>query len=186
MNRSRHVFFGSLALCAAAGFAQADGPRTAPGLWEVVTKIGGAPELTSALAEIQKQTAALPPEQRKEMQEMLKQQGLSISSEGQVSIMECITPDMAKQGPLSRQLDGVCTTKLVSSSASATKASFVCTDPVMSGEINYGFNDDKAYTANVATETTDKGVTSRITIASQGKWLSADCGQVKPVAQPKK
>ncbi len=186
MASSTCVFLWSLALCAAAGSAQADGPRTAPGLWEVITKIGGDPELTSALAELQKQTAALPPDQRKEMQKMFKQQGLSISSEGQVSIMECITPAMAKRGQLSRQLDGVCTTKLVSSSASATKASFVCTDPVMSGEINYAFNDDKAYTANVVIETADKGATSRTTIASQSKWLSADCGQVEPVAQPKK
>ena len=56
-----------LLLCSASAFAQ----TTAPGLWAIQNKMGGNPELDKAMAEMQKQLAAMPPAQRKQMEAMM-------------------------------------------------------------------------------------------------------------------
>ena len=51
-----------------------------PGLWEANNKIGGSPENEQAMARMQQQMAALPPEQRKAMEDMLAKQGVGMGS----------------------------------------------------------------------------------------------------------
>ena len=48
----------SLALAAPLAWAQS----TKPGLWEIQHKMGGSPEMDKAMAEMQKQLAAMPPQ----------------------------------------------------------------------------------------------------------------------------
>jgi hypothetical protein len=48
------------------------------------------------------------------------------------------------------------------------------------------FSGDTAYTMKMNTTTTVKGKPEKMTMDASGKWLSADCGAIKPIALPKK
>ena len=49
-----------------------------PGLWEITNKVGGNAQLDAARAQMQQQLAAMPPEQRKQMEAMMAQRGMSM------------------------------------------------------------------------------------------------------------
>lgn len=171
-----------LLLCSASAFAQS----TAPGLWEVQNKMGGNPEIDKAMAEMQKQLAAMPPAQRKQMEAMMGQSGMSVGSGGAMTLKVCITPEMAARSELPSQTEGDCTTTITSRSGNTLKSSFACKNPPTTGEGTYTFNGDKAYTMKMAMQTTRNGKPQSMTMEGQGKWLSADCGSVKPIQMPKK
>ncbi|HEX5391002.1 MAG TPA: DUF3617 domain-containing protein, partial [Burkholderiaceae bacterium] len=88
-----------VALGASAAWAQS----TKPGLWEVQNKMGGNPEMDKAMAEMQKQLAAMPPEQRKMMQDMMAKQGGAMPTPGAgggMAMKVCITPEMAARNDM--------------------------------------------------------------------------------------
>ena len=61
------VLSATLLLGSGAALAQ----TTRPGLWDIQHKMGGDPEIDRAMAEMQKQLAAMPPAQRKQMEAMM-------------------------------------------------------------------------------------------------------------------
>ncbi|MCB4362391.1 DUF3617 domain-containing protein [Hydrogenophaga taeniospiralis] len=174
----------ALTLCATASLAQS----TRPGLWAVEHKMGGNPELEQAMAQMQKQLASMPPEQRKQMEAMMGQQGVSMApgAKGGMALKICITPEMAARQELPSQTEGDCTTTIHSRSASALKMSYVCKNPPSSGEGTYTFSGDTAYTMKMVMNTTRQGKPTSMTMEGQGKWLSTDCGSIKPMALPKR
>lgn len=54
---------------------------TKPGLWEITSKMSSPtnPQLAKQMEEAQKAIAAMPPEQRKQMEEMMTKQGMNMS-----------------------------------------------------------------------------------------------------------
>jgi hypothetical protein len=90
----------------------------------------------------------------------------------------CITPEMAAKQDLPMQ--GECTSTVTSRSASTLKMSFVCKKPPSSGEGTYTFSGDTAYTMKMVINSMHQGKPQTTTMDGQGKWLSADCGTVKP------
>jgi hypothetical protein len=44
------------------------------------------------------------------------------------------------------------------------------------------FTSPEAYTVKMAITSTEKGRSQKMNVDSSGKWLSADCGSVKPPA----
>jgi hypothetical protein len=174
----------TLLLGSGAALAQ----TTRPGLWDIQHKMGGDPEMDRAMAEMQKQLAAMPPAQRKQMEAMMGQQGVSMApgAQGGMALKICITPEMAARQEMPSQTEGDCTTTIHSRSASALKMSYVCKNPPSSGEGTYTFSGDTAYTMKMVTKTTRNGKPASMTMEGQGKWLSADCGTVKPIAMPKR
>lgn len=182
MHRTiRLSVFASLCFAGAA-MAQA----IAPGLWSIQNKMGGNPEMDKAMVEMQKQLAAMPPAQRKQMEAMMGQSGMSIGAGGAISVKVCITPEMAAKAELPSQTEGDCSTSVTSRSANTLKMQFSCKNPVTTGEGVYTFSGDKAYTAKVAMKTVRQGKTESMTMNGQGQWLSADCGTVKPIQMPTK
>jgi hypothetical protein len=169
-----------LLLASASAFAQ----TIAPGLWSMQNKMGGNPEMEKAMADMQKQLAAMPAAQRKQMEAMMGQSGLGVAPGGGFSMKVCITPEMAARSELPSQTEGSCTHTITSRSASSMKMSFVCTQPPSSGEGTYVFSGDKAYSMKMVVNSTEGGKPQRMTMEGQGKWLSADCGAVKPIAVP--
>ena len=47
------------------------------------------------------------------------------------------------------------------------------------------FESPQAYTTNMVVNSTVDGKPEQMTMDSRGKWLSADCGNVKPIKRPK-
>ncbi len=160
------------------------GQTMQPGLWAMQNKMGGNPEMEQAMAKMQKQLAAMPPEQRKQMEAMMGNSGLSVGAGGTMTVKTCITPEMASRMELPSHTEGDCKTTIVSRSASQMKMNFVCTQPSASGEGVYTFSGDKAYNMKMVINSVQNGKPNRMTLDSQGKWLAADCGAVKPVPAP--
>lgn len=185
MNTSRHIALAGLALLLVSGAAAAQ--STKPGLWEIQHKMGGNPEMDKAMAEMQKQLAAMPPDQRKMMQDMMAKQGGAIPTVGAgggMAMKICITPEMAARNDMPKQTEGDCTTTVTSRSGNTMKMKFVCTNPPSSGEGTYTFMGDTAYNMKMAMTSQHQGKPQNMTMEGQGKWLSADCGNVKPTQGP--
>jgi hypothetical protein len=66
------------------------------------------------------------------------------------------------------------------------KISFTCTNPVSSGEGQITFAGPEAYTMKMAMNTVAQGKPEKYNMDASGKWLSADCGAIKPKGAPKK
>lgn len=155
-----------------------------PGLWEMQHKMGGNPQMDQAMAQMQKQMAAMSPAQRKQMEAMMGQQGMSMPSPGTgggMAMKVCITPEMAARNEMPSQQEGQCTSTVTSRSGNTLKMAFTCQNPPSSGEGTYTFSGDTAYTMKMVMNTTRKGKPESMTMDGQGKWLSASCGAVKPL-----
>lgn len=156
---------------------------TKPGLWEITNKMqSSSGEMEKAMANMEKQMASMPPEQRKQMQDMMAKQGVSMgpSAGGGMSVKMCITKEMAERNELPQQQQGDCKTTHSPRSGNTMKFSYVCAQPPSSGEGVMTFNGDTAYTMKMNTTTTVKGKPEKMTMDAAGKWLSADCGNIKP------
>jgi hypothetical protein len=65
---------------------------------------------------------------------------------------------------------------------------FACTNPPSSGEGQVTFNGSEGYKSMMTVNTQVQGKPEKVTMEGTGRWLGADCGNVKPLGQmaPKK
>jgi Protein of unknown function (DUF3617) len=158
----------------------------APGLWEHSFKMKSQDgELEKGMAEMQKQMAAMPPDQRKQIEEMMASRGMSMGAQG-TTVKVCITKeDVARKAE--PQFREGCTQQVVQRTANSMKVKFECTKPQpMSGEGEMTFISDKAYTGKSTMTSKADGKPQQMTMEMAGKWLAADCGDVKPRPAPAK
>jgi hypothetical protein len=155
-----------------------------PGLWQITHQTQGSGDMAQAMADMQKQMANMPPEQRKLVQEHMARQGVQVGSApagGGMALKVCMTPEMAQRGQVPSQRSD-CSTTAQARSGNTTKIAFACTNPPSKGEGEVTFQSPEAYTSRITVATTMQGRQQQVTMSSQGKWLSADCGSVKPLA----
>jgi hypothetical protein len=152
-----------------------------PGLWEINNKMSGG-QMDQAMVEMQKQMAAMPPGERKQMEAMLAQRGVKMApgAGGGMAVQMCMTKEMAERNDMPMQ-DG-CRMTQQTRSGNTMKMAFTCTKPPSSGEGQVTFTSSEAYTSRM----TVKSAGDTMTIEGSGKFLKADCGNVKPIAPPKK
>ena len=174
MNKISCLFvFGALFSLGAPG-VQAQQEAKA-GLWEIRSTVEGDPRMAQAMAEAQKMMAQMPPEVRKTMEA----QGMGMGTNG--STRMCLTKEMlAHPGTMGNQKND-CTNSIVSRTANTFKSKFTCKNPPSSGEITVTFSGDSSYTSQIVSTSPESGTQ---TIKSSGKWLQADCGNIKPIALP--
>ena len=95
-----------------------------PGLWEHHIRMHSqSGEIEAAMAQMQQAMADMPPEQRKQMEQMLAQQGVGLGPKGQ-TVKVCITPAQAEADHLPQQKG--CTQNVQRIDANTTKLSFSC------------------------------------------------------------
>lgn len=180
-----HRLTPALLSCAFFGLmATAHAQSIKPGLWEMTQKMGGNAQMDAAMAQMQQQMANMPPAQRKQMEEMLAKQGMSMPSAaagGGMAVKVCITPEMAAKQDLAMHGDADCSSNVTSRSGNTMKMAFACKKPPSTGEGTYTFNGDTAFTSKMLVNTTHQGKPQSMTMDGQGKWLSANCGAVKPL-----
>ncbi len=173
------IFAGGLGLAVVAAQAQ----TTQAGLWEISSKmeLSGNSEMAKQVAEAQKQMAAMPPAQRKMMEDMMAKQGMNMSMKGDGStVMKvCITPEMANRPPVEQQKD--CTYQFPARSGNTQRFSFQCTKPVSSGEGEINFKGANDYIGNMKITTTDQGKKETVSMSTTGKFLGSNCGSIKPL-----
>jgi hypothetical protein len=159
-----------------------------PGLWEINNKIGGSPEMDKAMAQMQQQMSSMPPEQRKMMQDMMAKQGVSMGSGGAgggMSVKVCVTKEMAERNEMPQQSQGDCKTTMGPRTGNTQKMSYVCTQPPSTGEGEITYNGPESYAMKMTINSSARGKPEKMTMDGTGKWQSADCGAIKPMAMPK-
>jgi hypothetical protein len=157
-----------------------------PGLWENSFKMKSQDgELEKGMAEMQKQMAAMPPDQRKQIEDMMASRGMGMGAQG-TTVKVCVTKeDVARKAE--PQFREGCTQQVVQRTANSMKVKFECTKPQpMSGEGEMTFISDKAYTGKSTMTSKADGKAQQMTMELAGKWLAADCGNVKPRPAPAK
>ena len=181
----------TILLIAAAAALPAAAQTMKPGLWETASKIeSGNGEMASAMAQIQKQMAAMPPEQRKVVAEMMAKHGAgtqmpTMNPDGSIVTKVCMTKDMiARSQLLSQQQNGTCTHKNSPIVRGVMTMSFSCTNPPSSGDARFVFQGDTGYSMTMNAKGVRNGKDETMTVDTSGKWLGADCGSVKPLAMP--
>ena len=184
-----HYLGISLAVIVAFGLiaAPAAAQTMKPGLWEINNKMGGSGDtgakMAAAQAEMQKQMAAMPPEQRKQMEKMMAQQGVNMAPSaagGGMAVRVCITKEMAARNETPTQ--GDCKQEQLQKSGNTTKFKFTCSKPPSSGEGEVTMNSPESYTMKMKMTSQEKGKPEQMTMDAQGKFVSSDCGSVKPIA----
>ncbi len=177
-------------LLAAAALAAVAGPAAAqtlrPGLWEISNKMSGNAEMGAAMAEAQKAMAGLPPEQRKMMEEMMAKQGVRMSpgGGGAMNVQVCMSKEMVERNELPAQ-QGDCKTTSQARTGNTMKMAFTCTNPPSSGEGTYTYNGPEAYSSKMTVRTQVQGKMETMTMEGTGRWVKADCGDLKPITQAK-
>jgi hypothetical protein len=76
---------------------------------------------------------------------------------------------------------GDCKTTAQSRSGNTMKMAFACANPPSSGEGQVTFNGSEAYTSRMTVNSQVQGKPEKVTMEGAGKWLAADCGNVKPM-----
>ena len=181
--QSKHVVsVAVLSLLACAAQAQTQ----APGLWEhSFTMKSDDGRMEKAMAEMQKQMAAMSPEQRKQMEGAMASRGVKLGATGN-SVKVCVTKEEAAKPPEARMNAGNCTQKDMQRSGNTMKFKYECTQPPSTGEGEMTFVSDKAYSGKTTVTSQVAGRPQQMNMEMQGKWLSSDCGDVKPRTPPAK
>lgn len=154
-----------------------------PGLWETNNKMTGGGKMGDAMAKMQQQMANMPPEQRKMIEDMMKSRGVTVGAGGGVIAKICLTKEMIARQQLPVAQKGNCITKHGPMSKSMN-ISFTCTNPDASGEGTVNFSSDTAYSSTMNVQSSASGQPETMTMQSDGRWLGADCGSIKPVEMP--
>jgi hypothetical protein len=153
-----------------------------PGLWEhKFTMTNPSGEMAAAMKQMQDQLANMSPEERKMMETMMASYGVGIGEDG-TTVKMCITQEDIDRGDLPQQ-DEDCQQEILEQTKNKFKIKFTCAgDPPSSGTGEVTFSSPKAYTGKSSFVTHVNGKTEEMAMTQSGKWLSADCGAIKPVS----
>ena len=160
-----------------------------PGLWEINNKMQSSNgQLEQAMAMMHEQMAKMTPEQRRSMHEMMKGHGVqmpSVDAGGGMSMKMCMTRDMAAANKMPIQDVGNCSHKRSAVVGNTMQVSFSCSKPEARGEGQVTFNSDTDYSMRMKVTTSASGKPETMNMDATGRWLGADCGDVKPPVLPK-
>jgi hypothetical protein len=166
-------------LAAAAGPV----PPVKAGLWEARMSALDANGHEMAPPE-QAALSKLPPEARARMADAMKARGVSMpDANGATKV--CLTKEMFESGRWQQMAsEAGCTTNYSTLSGTSWKWHSSCTTLKSESDGEVVFNSQESYRTKVTTTATVMGKTNTSTRIVQGKWLGADCGDIKPFAPP--
>ncbi|MGZ5094891.1 MAG: DUF3617 family protein [Burkholderiales bacterium] len=157
-----------------------------PGLWEITNNMKSASgEMEKSRAQAQQQMANMSPEQRKMMEKMMAEHGVKMGAggSGATSVKTCMTKEMVERNEIPAQ-QGDCKTTRQQRSGNTINIAFTCTNPPSSGEGQFTIASPEAYTMKMAVKSTVQGKPETMNMDTSGKWLSSDCGSIKPMQPP--
>lgn len=147
-----------------------------PGLWEFTSRnIEVDGEQMPGMDEMLEQMQNLPAEQRQMMQDMLAAQGVQLGGQG---VRLCLSEAQVKaeELPFSDQPD--CTQQITERSDGVWKFRFQCPDASGQGETR--FISEREFVSVMESEFTVDGEPGTSRMESHARWLSEDCGTLKP------
>lgn len=162
------VFSASIA---AVGLAQAPALDVRMGLWEVssTTDVGGQG--------LQVDTSKMTPEQRAQMEQAMK--GM-MGAHTNVT-KSCMTREkFEKQAFMNDERGRACKQTIVTNTRSAMESTITCTgEHPMNAQMHIDAPSPTAIKGTIKSTTTMRGGTMNVNMTLTGKWLGADCGDVK-------
>ena len=158
-------------------------PPVKPGLWEARMSALDADGHEMAPPE-QAALSRLSPEARARMADAMKARGVSMpDTNGATKV--CLTKEMFESGRWQQMAsEAGCTTNYSTLSGTSWKWHSSCTALKSESDGEALFNSPESYRTKVTTTATVMGKTNTSTRIVQGKWLGADCGDIKPFAPP--
>jgi hypothetical protein len=171
------IAYASAAFALLAHAADIIKPDIKSGLWEVTSN----PKISGELPISDEQFAKMPPEQRAKFEAMLKA-GMKSAAKPHV-YKECMTPEKLARG---FEAEGhgdaaSCDRKVVTSTRTELQLHDVCSKA--SGktvtDVHFQITHAVQMTGTINAAITSGGKTMTVTSALQGKWLAADCGNIK-------
>jgi hypothetical protein len=178
MEHPMRIAIASLAMIVSSSLWAADVkiPLT-PGQWEITSKMQHSdPKVQKAMEEAQKAIADMPPEQRKMMEDMMRKQGMQISSsgDGSTTITMCITQAMVDESSWAHQKGTGCTHNLTGGNGKY-QMSFNCKDPATSGTGEYNFTGSDAYDFKMDVISGAGSKAQKMQMSGSGKLLNKNC-----------
>ncbi|QOY93451.1 DUF3617 domain-containing protein [Massilia sp. UMI-21] len=178
--------FALAGICASNAAAQQVNIK--PGLWQFDMTMPGQAKgnpMAAYVGQMKEQMASMPPEQRKRIASTLAEleaRGTEFTSEG-VRTKTCVTREnLANLDFLGNKGTESCTRK-ASPLPGGMQVSMHCTRPRMSIEASLKYQGEKAYTfESLTTVTGPDGKPMTHKTSGSGKWLSSDCGKIKPTS----
>jgi Protein of unknown function (DUF3617) len=152
-------------------------PNIKSGLWEVTSN----PQISGELPISDEQIAQMPPDKRAKFEAMLRA-GMKSAASPHV-YKECMTPEKLARGFESEQHGDAasCDRQVVTSTANELQLHDVCTKNSGKTVTDVHFQISRAVnmTGTISAVITSNGKTMTVTSSLQGKWLTADCGNIK-------
>lgn len=174
--RPRLVALASLVVVCTASQAQ----NMKPGLWEIQQQMQLDPALQAQMDEARQQMAAMPPDQRKAMESMMAQRGMSIDLKGGGTTMKvCVSKEQAERDEPPVTDKGDCKHD-IKRSGNVVHTRFECSNPPSKGEGDVTLTSPQAYAMKMRVTSQRDGKPQTMTMNGTGRWLGADCGNIKP------
>jgi len=110
----------------------------------------------------------------------------TVTEDGGIVTKVCMTKEMIdKSQLLSQQTQrGNCTQKNSPMVGGVIKTTFTCTNPPANGEARFVIKSDTSYSMTMNSTATVNGKQESMAVDASGKWLGADCGNIKPFTMP--
>lgn len=167
------LLFGLVACVATISPVHAAG-KLKPGLWEMSIK-----------SDAMKSMPKIPPEQL----EKLKQLGIAMpktESDGSMVQKVCISKEMAEREPhqISQRPDQSCKTENMKQDGNSYSLDLICDGPNMKGKgtVKGSYDNNESFRSSYDFQGVARNRPISNHVQTTGKWLSADCGNVKPIS----
>lgn len=171
-------------LAALPAWAQS-APRLNAGLWEHSFQVAGqGGQMAAAMKQAQAAMANMTPDQRRMMEQMMAKQGIALDATGQ-KVRVCLTPEDVARDELPPAQNGC--TQSSQRSGNVWTVSFQCPArngaPGSNGRGTVTLQSPNAYSGQFAINTQVGQKAEQVTMSTQGRWVSAECGVVRPVGR---
>lgn len=182
------LFLGTACLFQLQSAQAADTPPMKAGLWEFTQgerKLDGQPmpDVSSQMAE---QLKNMPPAIRQKIEAQMKANGVQMGGAGgNTAYRMCISADMLSKNMWQKN-DGNCTSESMSHSGNTWRWKVKCTEPQGEGEGSSTFSGSDSFTTKMHMTMLQEGKKQTMDMSSSAKWLSTDCGGIKPLGMPAK
>lgn len=186
---ARHRLFIACAVTLPTAAALAQQPHIRPGLWEETVSVkSDNAQMNAAMEQMKQRMAAMTPEQRAAMEKAMAAHGGGGFNPGAPNTTRvCVTKEQIARGfhPEER---GHCSRTNISTSGNVTKFDFACRSERggISGHGVYTELADTAFTVSTAVDMVNQKMTMHMQNDLTGKFISSDCGDVKPIETPAK
>ncbi|GGJ94578.1 DUF3617 domain-containing protein [Pseudomonas matsuisoli] len=149
-----------------------------PGLWEMSTsnmQISG--QQVPSLDSLMQQIGSLPPEQKQRMEDVLARQGMALGNKG---MRVCLSEKQVQRDTLMLHDQGQdCSQQVTDRSGGKWAFTFQC--PQAQGEGTAEILNDQEFVSHVKGQFTVQGAgPQQGSMDYRGRWVSADCGDLKP------